>query len=77
LPEDTFGISKILSDYTVETNFHRIADRSTKMEISHYYSTRSLKAKLLNWIAKGKIAREAQATLNAIKSAVEAATRSA
>jgi hypothetical protein len=77
LPEDTFGISKIFGDYTVETNFHRIADRSTKMEISHYYSTTTLKAKLLNWIAKGKIARETLATLNAIKSAVEAATRSA
>ena len=73
LPEDTFGITKIISDYMVETTFHKIANGSTKMEISHYYSTRSLKAKLFNLIARGKIARETQATLNGIKAAVEAA----
>lgn len=75
VPEDTFGISKILSDYTVETTFYRLGDASTKVEIRHYYSTTSLKAKLLNLIAKGKIARETQATLNAVKAAIEA-TRS-
>src|SRR6266481_3015385 len=46
---------------------------STKVEISHYYSTTTLKAKLLNLIAKGKIARETQATLNAAKATIEAA----
>jgi len=71
LPEDTFGITKIITDYLVETNFCRIGALSTKMEISHYYSTRSLKAKLFNLFAKGKIARETQATLDAIKAAVE------
>jgi len=63
LPEDTFGISKILSDYRVETTFQTLGHRSTKVGISHYYSTTTLKAKLLNLIAKGKIARETQATL--------------
>lgn len=43
------------------------------MEISHYYWTTTMKAKLLNIIAKGKIARDTQATLNAIKAAIEAA----
>jgi len=71
LPEDTFGITKIITDYLVETNFCRIGAFSTKMEISHYYSTRSLKAKLFNLFGKGKIARETQATLDAIKAAVE------
>ena len=71
LPEDTFGVSKILSDYTVETTFQRLGDASTKVEISHYYSTPTLKAKLLNLIAKGKIARETQATLNGAKAAIE------
>ncbi|MBZ5705619.1 MAG: hypothetical protein LAN63_09710 [Acidobacteriia bacterium] len=75
LPEDTFGISKILNDYRVETTFQRLGDLSTKMEISHYYSTSTVKAKLLNLIAKGKIARETHATLNAIKAAIEAASR--
>ena len=53
LPEDTFGISKILIDYRVETTFQSVGNRSTKVEISHYYSTTTLKAKLLNLIAKG------------------------
>ena len=75
LPEDTFGISKILSDYRVGTTFQALGPRSTKVEISHYYSTTTLKAKLLNLIAKGKIARETQATLNAAKATIEAACR--
>jgi ligand-binding SRPBCC domain-containing protein len=72
LPEDTFGISKILTDYTVETTFEKVGTASTRVEISHYYSTNSLKAKLLNLIAKRKIAHETQATLNAAKASIEA-----
>ena len=75
LPQDTFGISKILIDYRVETTFQSVGNRSTKVEISHYYSTTTLKAKLLNLIAKGKISRETQATLNAAKATIEAAYR--
>jgi hypothetical protein len=73
LPEDTFGISKILPDYVVETTFHRVGQFSTKVEISHYYSTPTLKAKLLNLITKRRIARDTQATLNASKAAIETA----
>lgn len=76
MPEDTFGISRILSDYTVETTFHKLDDISTRVEISHYYSTTSLKAKLLNIIAAGKIARDTQAMLNAAKAAIEREQRS-
>ena len=72
LPEDTFGISKILGDYRVETTFRAIGHQSTKVEISHYYSTTTLKAKFLNFIAKGRLARETQATLNAAKATIEA-----
>ena len=71
MPEDTFGITKILSDYTVETTFHELGASETEVKISHYYSTTSLKAKLLNLIAKRKIARETQATLNAVKKVIE------
>ena len=71
LPEDSFGISKILNDYRVETSFRSLGDRATKVEISHYYSTKTLKAKLLNLIAKRKIAKETQATLNAVKAVIE------
>jgi hypothetical protein len=76
LPRDTFGISKVLRDYTVETTFQRLGDFSTKVEISHYYSTPTLKAKLLNLVAKGKIARETHATLIAAKAAIEATRHS-
>lgn len=75
LPEDTFGISKILSDYTVETNLQRSGERATKVEIGHYYSTKTLRAKLLNLIAKGRIARDTQAMLNAMKAAIEGGSR--
>ncbi len=71
LPEDTFGISKILSDYVVETTFHRVSDSSTRVEISHYYSTNTLKAKLLNLIAKWKIASETQDMLEEVKRVIE------
>ena len=54
LPQDTFGISKILSDYRVETTFQKLDDSATKVEISHCYSTTTLKAKVLNLIAKGQ-----------------------
>ena len=73
LPEDTFGISEILPDYVVETTFHKVGQSSTKVEISHYYSTPTLKAKLLNLIAKRRISRDTQATLNAAKAAIETA----
>lgn len=71
LAEDTFGISKILSDYVVETTFHPVSDSSTQVEISHYYSTRTFKAKLVNLIARWKITRETQAMLNAVKRVIE------
>jgi hypothetical protein len=71
LPEDTIGISKLLTDYVVETLFTKLDERTTKMEFYHFYSTKTLKVKLLNLIARTKIARESQVTLNAIKKAIE------
>jgi len=52
-----------------------LGDSSTKVEISHYYSTKTLRAMLLNLIARAKIARETQATLQSAKAAIEAAQR--
>jgi hypothetical protein len=71
LPEDTFGMTKILADYVVETTLLRVGQSSTKIEISHYYSTPTLKAKLLNLIARRKLVRETQDTLNGMKAAIE------
>ncbi len=70
-PEDTMGITKMLPDYVVETRLTPLAGNDTKVEFRHYYSTTSLKAKLLNVIVKRKIARESQSTLEAIKSTLE------
>jgi hypothetical protein len=58
----------------LRTTFHTLGHQSTKVEISHYYSTTTLKAKLLNLIAKGRIASETQATLNAAKAAIDVAS---
>jgi hypothetical protein len=69
--EDTFGISKLLPDYRVETTLRKVNENSTEVIISHFYSTTNLKAKLLSLIAKNKIARETNATLNSIKALIE------
>jgi hypothetical protein len=71
LPEDTMGITKMLPDYLVEARLTPLAENETKVEFSHYYSTKSLKAKLFNVIAKRKIARDAQNTLEAMKRTIE------
>ena len=71
LPEDTMGITKILPDYLVETKLTPLSEHETKVEFSHYYSTKSLKAKLFTLIAQRKIARDAQNTLDAMKRIIE------
>jgi hypothetical protein len=71
LPEDSFGISKILDDYRVEASLQKLGEHATRVEISHYYSTKTLKARLLNLIAKRKIARDTQRMLNAMKAVME------
>ncbi len=70
LPSDTMGLTKLLPNYIVETNFHKIDD-TTKMAISHFYSSSKLKVWLLNFIIKRKVAKETQDTLNAIKKLIE------
>ncbi len=71
LPEDTMGITNMLPDYLVETRFTPLDEHETKVEFRHYYSTKSVKTRFFNVIAKKKIARESQDTLNAIKIAIE------
>ncbi len=71
LPEDTMGITNLLPDYVVETRFTPLDEDETKVEFRHYYSTKSVKTRFFNVIAKKKIARESQDTLNAIKIAIE------
>ena len=71
LPEDTMGIAKLLPDYVVETVFTKVDSDATKVEFHHFYSTRTLKLKLLNLFVRPKIAKESQDTLNSIKRAIE------
>ena len=71
LPEDTMGITNMLPDYLVEARLTHVASNETQVAFSHYYSTASLKAKVFNVIAKRKIARDSQNTLNAIKRMIE------
>jgi hypothetical protein len=71
LPSDTMGLAKLLPDYIVETTFENIDDHTTKMIISHFYSSSKLKVRLLNLYIKRKIARETTDTLNAIKKSIE------
>jgi hypothetical protein len=71
LPEDTMGITKMLPDYLVEARLTPLAEHETKVEFSHYYSTKSLKSKLFNILAKKNIARDSQNTLNAMKRTIE------
>jgi hypothetical protein len=71
LPEDARGIANMLPDYLVEARLTPVASYETKMEFSNYYSTKSLKTKVFNVIARRKIARDAQNTLEAMKSTIE------
>ena len=71
LPEDTFGIGKLLPDYRVETTFRKVNERVTEVTINHYYSTPTLKARIFNLVGKRKITRETYATLNSIKAQIE------
>ena len=62
LPEDTMGIAKMLPDYLVEARLTPVASNETQVEFRHYYSTKSLKTKFFNVIAKGRL-RETLKTL--------------
>jgi hypothetical protein len=74
LPEDSFGVARLLPDYRVETTFAREGAGRTRMAFRHYYSFRGWKGWLFHWIAGWRIAKESQATLEAIKRAIEAQT---
>ena len=69
--EDTMGLTKLLNDYVVEATLTKLDESKTKIEFHHFYSTKSLKVKLLNLVIRPKLARESQDTLNAMKKAIE------
>ena len=71
IPYDTMGLTKLLPDYVVETTFKKIDDKTTKVEISHFYSSSKWKVWLLNFIIKRKVASETMDTLKAAKKNIE------
>ena len=68
---DTMGLTKLLPDYVVESTLKKNDDKTTKVEISHFYSSSKLKVWLLNFIIKPKIVRETTDTLKAMKNKIE------
>jgi hypothetical protein len=72
LAEDSFGVARLLPDYRVESTLEPEDVSRTRVEFRHYYSIRGWKARLFHWIAGRRIAKESQATLNAMKRAIEA-----
>ena len=70
-PSDTMGLTKLLPDYVVESTLKEIDDKTTKVEIAHFYSSSKFKVRLLNFIIKPKIARETTEMLNAMKNKIE------
>ena len=68
---DTMGLTKLLPDYVVESTLKEIDDKTTKVEISHFYSSSRFKVWLLNFVIKLKIARETSDTLRGMKNKIE------
>jgi polyketide cyclase/dehydrase/lipid transport protein len=68
---DTMGLTNLLPDYVVESTLKKIDDKTTRVEISHFYSSSKRKVWLLNFIIKPKIARETTDTLKAMKNKIE------
>ena len=61
--DDTLGLTARLKDYTVETTLTELDARTTRVTMSHFYSTPTLGSHLLNWLARDKISRNTEATL--------------
>ena len=51
LPEDSFGMARLLPDYRVETTMEREGEGRTRRDFRHYDSIQSWKARLFHWIA--------------------------
>lgn len=68
---DTMGLTKLLPDYIVETNFIKIDETSTRVIISHYYSSSIFKEIFLNFFIKRKIAKQTFEMLQGMKKKIE------
>lgn len=71
IPSDSWGLSKIFENYLVDTVFTKLSNDSTKIEILQFYETKTLKAKIINLFARGKITKQTLDTLNGLKNMIE------
>ena len=71
IPSDSWGLSKMFENYLVDTIFTKIDDKTTKIEIIHYFETNTLKAKIIYFFAHGKINKQTLDTLNGAKNMIE------
>lgn len=70
-PSDTMGLTKLLPDYIVETNFIKLDDNTTRVEISHYYSSSKFKVIVLNFFIKRKLTKQTLEMLRGMKKKIE------
>jgi hypothetical protein len=68
---DTMGLSKLLPDYIVETTLKKIDAHTTRVDISHFYSSSKWKVRLSNIFIKWKVGKETLETLKSMKKAIE------
>jgi hypothetical protein len=71
IPEDTWGLSDLFDDYFVDTCVTPVGQSATRISIRQFYAANSLKAKLVNRIARPRARSQTRATLLAIKRAIE------
>ncbi len=71
IPEDSWGLSDLFDDYVVESCVTPVGQSATRVSIRQFYSTNTLKARLVNLIARPVARRQTRATLLAIKRAIE------
>jgi hypothetical protein len=69
--EDSWGLSDLFDDYVVESCVTPVGQSATRISIHQFYSTSTLKARLVNLIARPRIRSQTRATLLAIKRAIE------
>ena len=72
---DTMGLTKLLPDYIVESEIKEINDKTSLIEISHFYSSSKPLVWLLNLVIKIKVSRETKEMLLAMKNKIESIVR--
>ncbi len=68
---DTMGLTKLLPDYVVESEVKELDDHTTRIEISHYYSSSKPLVWFYNLFIKPKLSRESKEMLMAMKKEIE------